>query len=147
MERVCRLAGAVDEGVKMGFHLCYGDAGHRHFVEPKDIGILVDVMNEIEGKVERSVDWNHVPVPKDRMDEEYFAPLKDLKLRSETKVYLGLSHAWDVEGTKERIRFASGFLEEFGVATECGFGRTEVDELDSVLGILAEVTEPITSKH
>jgi hypothetical protein len=27
VERVVRLAGAVDEGVEMGFHLCYGDVG------------------------------------------------------------------------------------------------------------------------
>jgi len=142
LERVGRLTAAVDEGVKMGFHLCYGDAGHKHFVEPKDMGVLVCVMNGIAGVVKRSVDWIHVPVPKSRTDEDYFAPLKDLKLGSETMVHLGLAHAWDLEGTKERIRVASEFLWDFGVATECGFGRTEVNELDSVLGVLAEVTQP-----
>ena len=142
LERIVRLAGGVDEGVKMGFHLCYGDAGHKHFVEPKDMGVLVEMMNELSSAVERAIDWIHVPVPKDRTDEDYFSPLKNLKLESETQVYLGLAHAWDLDGTKERIRVASEILWEFGVATECGFGRTEMDELDSVLGILAEVTDP-----
>ena len=29
--------------VEVGYHLCYGDAGHRHFVEPRDTSRLVDV--------------------------------------------------------------------------------------------------------
>jgi methionine synthase II (cobalamin-independent) len=140
--RVARLTEAVDEGVKMGFHLCYGDAGHKHFVEPKDIGVLVDMMNQISGVVKRKVNWFHVPVPKDRTDEAYFAPLKDLKLKSETEIYLGLAHAWDIEGTRSRIDVASRFLEDFGVATECGFGRTGRDEVENVLGVLASVTTP-----
>lgn len=142
LERFARLAGGVDEGVEMGFHLCYGDIDHKHFVEPKDMGVLVDLTNELSGVARRVVDWIHVPVPKNRTDEAYFAPLKDLRLKSETQVYLGLAHAWDLEGTKERIRVASEFLHEFGVSTECGFGRTEKDEVLSVLGVLAEVTEP-----
>ncbi|TVY46485.1 hypothetical protein LOCC1_G003467 [Lachnellula occidentalis] len=126
----------------MDFHLCYGDAGHKHFIEPKDMSVLVDMMNELSETAHRVVDWIHVPVPKNRTDEAYFVPLKHLKLKSETQVYLGLAHAWDLEGTKERIRVASEFLYEFGVSTECGFGRTEKDELLSVLSVLAEVTEP-----
>ncbi|TVY15320.1 hypothetical protein LARI1_G006625 [Lachnellula arida] len=147
LERFARLAGGVDEGVEMGFHLCYGDAGHKHFVEPKDMGVLVDMMNELSGVAHRAVDWIHVPVPKNRTDEAYFAPLKDLELKSETQVYLGLSHAWDLEGTRERIRVAGEFLHEFGVSTECGLGRTEKDEVLSVLGVLAEVTEPEPELH
>lgn len=142
MERVARLTEAVDEGVKMGFHLCYGDADHKHFFEPKDLGVLVEMMNELATTVTRSIDWFHVPVPKDRTDEAYFLPLKDLELNNKTSIHLGLAHAWDIEGTKKRIEVASGFLAEFGVATECGFGRTGQDELESVLGVLAAVTEP-----
>ncbi|TVY35410.1 hypothetical protein LSUB1_G005310 [Lachnellula subtilissima] len=142
LERFARLAGAVDEGVKMGFHLCYGDAGHKHFSEPADMSVLVDMANELSSHAGRGVDWVHVPVPKNRTDEAYFRPLKDLKLKSETRVFLGLAHAWDTEGTRERIRVASEFLYDFGVSTECGFGRTEKDEVTSVLGVLAEVTEP-----
>lgn len=29
-----RFAAAVDEGVALSFRLCYGELGHRHFVEP-----------------------------------------------------------------------------------------------------------------
>jgi hypothetical protein len=42
-ERMVRLAVAVDDGVELGFHLCYGDHSHRHFVQPKDTTISVDL--------------------------------------------------------------------------------------------------------
>ena len=39
-DRLVRLAAAVSDGVELGFHLCYGDSGHQHFVEPKGHGNL-----------------------------------------------------------------------------------------------------------
>src|SRR5262245_13245148 len=36
LERIARLADAVPQEVQLGLHLCYGDFGARHFVEPKD---------------------------------------------------------------------------------------------------------------
>ena len=47
MGRVLELAEAVDEGVELGFHLCYGDLGHRHFVEPRGTELLVEVGNRL----------------------------------------------------------------------------------------------------
>lgn len=32
MERIVRLSAAVDKEVELGYHLCYGDIQHRHFV-------------------------------------------------------------------------------------------------------------------
>ena len=43
--RLARLAAAVPDEVELGFHLCYGDAQHRHFVQPKDTGIAVTLAN------------------------------------------------------------------------------------------------------
>ena len=42
-EMLLRLAARVPEPVELGFHLCYGDAGHKHFCEPKDMSKLVAV--------------------------------------------------------------------------------------------------------
>ncbi len=39
--RALRLVDAVDPGVDVGLHLCYGDIGHQHFFEPRDMGNLV----------------------------------------------------------------------------------------------------------
>jgi hypothetical protein len=140
VERVARLAAGVDEGVEMGFHLCYGDLGHRHFIEPKDSSLLVEMANLISSGVERGVNWIHMPVPRNRLDEEYYAPLKGLRLREETELLLGLAHAGDLEGTQRRIEMAGEVVERFGVATECGMGRMQKDEFENVLDVLAAVT-------
>lgn len=141
MDRVATFASAVDGKVDMGFHFCYGDLQHKHFVEPKDMGLLVEVANETLWRVknERSFAWIHMPVPKSRVDANYFSPLENLDA-GKTDVYLGLLHADDLDGTKKRIEVASGVLSEFGVATECGFGRSDAVELESVLQIASQVT-------
>jgi len=36
------------------------------------------------------MDWMHMPTPRERSDDAYFAALKDLDLRPETRLYLGL---------------------------------------------------------
>lgn len=145
-ERFKRLAAAVDEGVELGFHLCYGDVEHKHFVEPKDAGHLVEMANVISSVTRRMVDWVHMPVPKNRVDDEYYAPFKQLRLKSQTKVFLGLAHAWDVEGTQKRIEVARKVLGDFGIATECGMGRTPKDEFDAVMDVLATASTRKMSK-
>jgi hypothetical protein len=55
IERILKLIDGVDEGVEIGFHLCYGDAGHKHSVEPKDTSLLVEVANLIAGRVKRDI--------------------------------------------------------------------------------------------
>ena len=43
----------------------------------------------------------HLPVPRNRTDEVYFAPLRTLRLHPETELYLGLVHYTDgIEGTR-----------------------------------------------
>ena len=36
VERLVRLGHRVPTDIELGYHLCYGDAGHQHFVEPED---------------------------------------------------------------------------------------------------------------
>ena len=139
-ERMLRVTDEVDEGVQVGFHLCYGDSAHKHFVEPKDTGLLVEMANLISGMAKRDVNWIHMPVPKNRVDDAYYAPLEKLKLRKETMLYLGLAHAWDLDGTKRRIEAAKKVVKNFGIATECGMGRTPKDEFESVIEVLASVS-------
>jgi hypothetical protein len=138
------LGEAVPGGVELGYHLCYGDLGHRHFKEPADTGRLVEVANAVSGLVKRSVQWVHMPVPRSRSDSAYFEPLRNLKLHPETELYLGLVHHTDgAEGTTRRIRAARRFVESFGVATECGLGRRPPETIPAVLNIHAAVSEPL----
>ncbi|KAF6236099.1 hypothetical protein HO173_005727 [Letharia columbiana] len=141
LQRVLRLAAAVDESVALGFHLCYGDLGQKHFVEPTDTAVLVDVGNASLKGATRPVDWIHLAVPKSRADAAYFAPLKQLELGT-TEFYLGLLHPEDEEGTRERVKAASEFVGTFGLATECGLGRSSQAELDSILRVAKSVTAP-----
>ncbi len=89
----------------------------------------------------RSVDWIDLPVPKSRVDAAYFAPLKQLEL-GDTELYLGLLHPDDELGTRERIKAAAVFVATFGLATECGLGRSSQAELDSIHRIAKSVTGP-----
>ena len=141
IKRVLRVAAAVHEDVALGFHLCYGDMGHKHFVEPKDTALLVELGNAIVHGVTRPVDWLHMPVPRNRVDSNYFAPLKQLDI-GDTELYLGLLHADDEDGTRARIKAAAEFVAPFGLATECGLGRSSQAELNSVLDIASRVKGP-----
>lgn len=141
-DRLTRLTKAVDTDVQLGFHLCYGDFGHMHFVQPVNAKLLVEMANTIVRTLGplHHVTYIHMPVPKDRVDEPYFKPMADLVL-NDTQLFLGLVHANDEEGTKKKIEVAQKvYSKPFGVATECGLGRTPPGELESLLGIFASVT-------
>lgn len=84
------------------------------------------------------------PVPRNRSDAAYFAPLRSLHLHPETELYLGLVHiTGGVEGTLERIKAAQQFVSDFGVATECGFGRRPPDTIPELLRIHSQVAAPV----
>lgn len=85
-----------------------------------------------------------MPVPTGRGGLDYFEALKHLDVGKETKLYLGLVHAIDEEGTWRRIATAQTVREDFGVATECGMGRTPTEELESILKIAKNLTRPAT---
>jgi methionine synthase II (cobalamin-independent) len=125
-----RLASAVPAGVELGFHLCYGDYDGRHFIEPIDATKMVEMANLIAGNVPRAITWMHMPVPIDRTDDAFFAPLANLRLDQGTELYLGLVHAQDgVEGTKHRIAAAKKYVPVFGIASECGISRGRAPNL------------------
>src|SRR5215470_16767158 len=75
LERLLRLSRQVPPDVELGYHFCYGDVRHRHFKEPADTRKLVDVANVLAGSLGRPLNWIHLPVPRNRVDEAYYAPL------------------------------------------------------------------------
>ncbi len=144
LARLVRLGNAVPDGVELGFHLCYGDSGGRHFKEPGDASKLVTVANGIAGSLKRRLHWLHMPVPKERSDPQYFTPLDNLRLGPATELYLGLVHASDgVDGTLQRIGAASLYASSFGVATECGCGRRAPEVLQELMTIHRAVSAPV----
>jgi ubiquinone/menaquinone biosynthesis C-methylase UbiE len=144
LERLLRLSRQAPADVQLGYHFCYGDVQHRHFKEPTDASTLVDVANALAASLGRPLNWIHLPCPRERFDEAYYRPLRELRLRSETELYLGLVHHTDgVEGTRRRMDVAHRFVSGFGVATECGWGRRPPDTVGDLLRIHAEVSDPI----
>ena len=138
VSRLAALVDAVPAGVEVGVHLCYGDAGEKHFVEPTDAANLVRYANAVTAASARDLTWLHLPVPIERDDEAYFAPLADLSYDGE--LYLGLVHREDgVDGASRRIAAAQHFAPEFGVATECGIGRAPAGTTEDILRTHAEL--------
>ena len=142
VERLVRCAEATPAGVDLGFHLCYGDFGHEHFVQPADAANLAELSQAICDKVSGPVAWIHLPVPRDRSDAAYFAPLQGLAVRPETTLYLGLVHETDgLQGAQQRLIAASESVGDFGVATECGFGRRAPERVLALMELHAAVAE------
>jgi hypothetical protein len=136
------LGNHVPADIDLLYHLCYGDSGHRHVVEPTDTSDMVDFANRVSRHIGRSVQLIHMPVPRNRADDGYFEPLVRLRLRPETELCLGLVHYTDgVAGTKKRLATARTYAPKFSIATECGFGRRDPRTIPELLRIHAEVAE------
>jgi hypothetical protein len=137
--RSAEQAARVPDDVEVGFHLCYGDVAEKHFVEPTDAANLVRFANTLVAASGRRVDWIHLPVPIERDDDAYYAPLDALEI-GDTELYLGLVHREDgAEGARRRIAVARRHVPVFGVATECGIGRAPAGTTEDILRTHAEV--------
>ena len=135
-------ASYVPDDIELGYHLCYGDFEHTHMLQPPSLAVSVEITNAIAATVRRPIGWVHMPVPRDRNDDAYFAPLHDLQMHPETKLYLGLVHHTDgVEGTRKRMETASRYVSAYGIATECGWGRRPKETLPALLRIHAEAAD------
>ena len=130
---LARLGSRVPESVDLGYHLCYGSPADEHLVMPKDAAILAEIGNGLASQLERRLDFLHLPVPKDRTDRDYFRPLQGLHLPDSASVILGLIHYNDSDGDAARIEAAREFLPMFGVASECGWGRTDPTRVPGLL--------------
>jgi hypothetical protein len=130
---LARLGDLVPSAVQMGYHLCYGSPADEHLVMPRDMSIMVEMANAVRRALARRVDFLHMPVPKDRTDAAYVRPLTELAGFEECALYLGLIHHDDREGDRARIKVARDVVDVFGVATECGWGRTDPARVPSLL--------------
>jgi hypothetical protein len=137
---LARLCDAVPRDVRMGVHLCYGDMGGRHFLQPHDTSVMVDVFNALSAKSSRPIDYVHMPVPIDRNDDAYFAPLDGLRLGSTTQLFLGLIHPEEgLSGAQVKIAAARRHSRAFGVSCECGLGRRAPETIPALLDLHREV--------
>jgi len=132
-DELARLGGQAPAEVELGYHLCYGTPKDEHLVMPTDTAILVEIANGIASGLDRRLDFIHLPVPKDRIDNAYYAPLAQLALPDNTDLYLGLVHHDDHDGDVARIRAAHEVVSTFGIASECGWGRTDPERVPGLI--------------
>ena len=128
-----RLGQAVPAGAELGYHLCYGSPADQHLVMPKDAAILAEIASGIFARVPRPVNFLHLPVPQHRDDPAYLAPLRPVTIPAGTRLYLGLIHHGDTAGDRRRIDAARTVVPDFGVGTECGWGRGDPARVPSLL--------------
>src|SRR6516225_8229020 len=58
-----RIGEAVPTAIELGYHLCYGSPADEHCVQPKDMGIMVEIANATSAGVARPIQFFHMPVP------------------------------------------------------------------------------------
>ena len=122
---VSRITRLIPEDTFVGYHLCYGTFPSWPMYEARDMELLVKMANYAVENSGRPVDWLHLAGPKDlrSADSRFFAPLTGLRT-PDTRVYLGIVLPVDgADGLRRRHATASKYLDDFGVAMYCGFGR------------------------
>jgi hypothetical protein len=136
-----QVGDAVPAAIELGYHLCYGSPADEHLVQPKDMGVMVEMANAVAAGVRRPIQFFHMPVPKGRSDDAYFAPLEKLRLGPETELYLGLIHHDDAAGDAARLAAARRHARVDGIGTECGMARGDPARLPALLAAHARAAE------
>ena len=122
---VRRLARLVPEQALVGYHFCYGTFPEWPMFEARDMDLVVRMANEAIQHSGRTVDWVHLAGPRNlrSQDRSFFRPLVDLEPRG-ARVFLGLAQPVDGElGLRMRRDTAAHYIDDFGLANYCGFGR------------------------
>jgi hypothetical protein len=145
LERVVQIRRVFPPAIELGFHFCLGhdEQAERHV--PADTRRMVDAANALAASLDRPLNWIHVPLPADRTDVAFVAPLRELRLHPETELYVGALHAGEpVEVSTRGIEAAHEVAQDFGLATPCGWGRLPPRLVPELVSAHAELTRPVT---
>ena len=132
---VTRLARLIPEQTLVGYHLCYGTFPEWPMYEARDYEVLVRMANFAVRESGRTVDWLHLAGPRYLRSEDrrFFRPLTDLE-PGPARVFLGIVLPLDGSpGLRRRHQTASRYLDDFGVAMYCGFGRQPGQDGDQTM--------------
>ena len=110
--------------------MCFGTLGGWPRFQPDDIGGAVDMANAFVVRARRPVNWVHIPLL-NSLEEAFYAPLARLDPQG-ARVFLGVIHNMDT--LEQRIALARRYVDDFGLAAYCGFGRVPPPELPKILG-------------
>lgn len=131
------LGDAIPEAALLGFHWCYGTWGGWPAVAMDDLDVCVRFSNEAVRRIERHVDYVHMPVLR-QPDETFFAPLSDHNF-GDARVFLGIVHHTDtISDFRRRRDLARKVVPDFGIAGVCGYGREDPNDVRGILDLHAE---------
>ena len=117
-DAVAAVANRVPPDVELGIHIC--SIWHHDPDGGQDNAVLVDTANALSQRITRPIAYVHLPIIPEH-DVADFAPLKQLRLRPDTKRFLGLIHLSDgLEGARRRVAAAQTAVSDFGVGHFCG---------------------------
>lgn len=142
-----RLTRQIPEDVLIGYHLCHGTFPEWPMYEARDTTLTVRMANYAVEHSGRPVDWVHIAGPRylRSEDESFFRPLTDLDI-GDTRLFLGIVLPIDgLAGAKRRHETASKFVDDFGVAMYCGFGRQPGEDGMETMREHARVARAVTS--
>jgi len=145
-----RCVDQVPAQIPVGLHMCYGDYGHQHFMQPASVALQVRVLNAVTAAAGRPVSFVSFTVPQYQRDEAYFAPLSGLAADPDTELNFALvpyHPAEQAEGTTgDQVRLIDAALaaspggrREWGVCTECGMGRVSQDDIPALLDLHRQI--------
>ena len=147
---IARCLERVPADVPAGLHLCYGDYGHQHWMQPASLQMQVDLVNAVTSTTERRLDFVSFTVPQDRDDAAYFEPIGALRTGADTELNFALvpyHPAEQAEGTTARqvehidaaLAASAGGSREWGICTECGMGRVDAADVPRLLDLHSEI--------
>ena len=70
--------------------MCYGSPASAPLEMPEDMGKMVEISNGVCERLDRRMDFLHIPVPRNRAAAVYFQPLRELNVPEGTELILGL---------------------------------------------------------
>ena len=109
IEGLVRLGDAIPAEVELGYHLCYGDSGHKHFMEPVDTANMVEVANSLSAGIGRAINWIHMPVPHARADDANFRRSPALNLaRRPSYIWGWCTSPMELPGHNEESKLRNG---------------------------------------
>ena len=132
---VRRMSKDIPEDVLVGYHLCYGTFPEWPMREAQDMKNIVDMANYCAAESGRQVDFLHIAGSRSLRsnDDSFYRPLENLKPAG-ARVFLGLILPVDgALGTEMRVNTARKYLDDFGIAMYCGFGRQPGEDAKETL--------------
>jgi hypothetical protein len=147
-----RCIDAVPADVPVGLHLCYGDYGHMHAVDPESLGLQIELLNAIAASASRTVSFCQFTVTQGQRAPEFFAPLEALRTGQGTELAFGIVPYFpdnhEPGTTAEQVRLIDAGIAasetanpEWSVSTECGLGRVTPEDLPKLLDFHRQILE------